>query len=126
MHKIIGCSAVALSLTLASVPVMSPAIAQSDNAAYVQHEGQCGGFVPSEDGGSGPFLIGELHQVSTSSGVTTLVCKFDIPEWALPATATRAEGFPCNTYAGVTTDSKMVASPGGQATLVCRVNEAKP
>ena len=120
MRKIVSLSVLALSLSLASGPA---ALADSANSAVViSADNSCGGFVPSPTGGFGPFMIGSLHSVVTSSGVTSLVCKFDIPEAIRPDTARRASGFGCGTYLGGTTDSKMVASPGGQATLTCKIN----
>lgn len=126
MTKYLGISAIALSMVAVSLPVAGPAFAQSDNAAAViTADNACGGFVPSPTGGFGPFMIGSLHSVVTSSGVTSLVCKFDIPAGITPTdSARRAEGFLCGTFLGVTRDSKMVATPGGQATLTCRVNPA--
>ncbi len=121
MKKTLALSALALSMAVASIPLAGPVIAQSDNAASVQHDGLCGGFVPTASGGFGAFLIGSLHSVVTSSGNSTLVCKFDIPEANRPATATQATGFGCGTFLGLTFDSRMTASPGGQATLVCKV-----
>ncbi|MGH6786210.1 MAG: hypothetical protein ACREBO_05225 [Novosphingobium sp.] len=121
MKKTLALSALALSMAVASIPLAGPVIAQSDNAATVTQDGLCGGFVPSPSGGFGPFMIGNLHSVVTSSGVSMLVCKFDIPEAIRPATATQATGFLCGTFLGLTNDSRMTASPGGQATLVCKV-----
>ena len=70
-------------------------------------------------------MVGTLHSVVTSSGNTSLVCKFDIPAAITPTdSARRAEGFLCGTYLGFTRDSKMVATPGGQATLTCKINGA--
>ena len=123
MKKYLGNSAIALSLVAMSLPIAGPAFAQSDNAAVVISEGSCGGFVPTPTGGFGPFMIGSLHSVVTRSGVTSLVCKFDIPAAITPTDrARRAEGFDCLTFLGLTTDSKMVATPGGQATLTCKIN----
>lgn len=84
----------------------------------------CGGFVPTEDGGFGPFLVSTLktHSVVTSSENTSLICHFDIPEGLEPETATHAEGFGCGTFMGGTTDTKMVATPGGKAVLICKIN----
>lgn len=126
MKKYLGISAIALSMVAMSLSVAGPAFAQSDNAAVViDRDTGCGGFVPSPTGGFGPGLRGSLHSVATSSGVTSLVCKFDIPEAITPTdSARRAEGFRCGTFLGVTTDSKMVATPGGQATLTCKINPA--
>jgi len=116
-------TALTLALTVATAP---PAISQSANAASISKDFGCGGFVPTDTGGFGSFLISfdGTHSVVTSSGVTSLICKFDIPAGQEPAKATHASGFGCGTFLGFTTDSKMVASPGGNATLTCKINGA--
>ena len=125
MKKYLGLSAIALGMVVASLPVM-PAAAQSANAADISKDFGCRGFVPSATGGfAGSLFSSDGTQSTTNSaGVTSLVCHFDIPDRLLPATATKAEGFRCGTALGATTDSKMVATPGGQATLTCKVNPA--
>ena len=120
MRKLLSMTALTLALTVATAP---PAIAQSANAATIVKDGPCGGFVPTSTGGFGPFIgTTDLMSVVTSSGVTSLICHFDIPAGLEPASATRASGFGCGTFLGGTTDSKMVASPGGNATLTCKIN----
>lgn len=124
MKKQLGFSAIALGLIMASLPIAAPATAQSANAATITKDFGCGGFVPTASGGFGSFLVSVdgTHSTTNSAGVTSLVCHFDIPAGQEPATATRAEGFLCGTFLGLTNDSKMVASPGGQATLTCKIN----
>ena len=123
MKKYLGISAIALGMVVASLPVM-PAAAQSANAATISKDFGCGGFVPTATGGFGSFLVSfdGTQSVVNSAGVTTLICHFDIPAGQEPATATKASGFGCGTFLGFTNDSKMVASPGGRATLTCKIN----
>ena len=123
MRKL-SCSVAALALLAASVIPAAPALAQSANSASITKDFGCGGFVPSPTGGfaSGLVSFDGTHSVVTSSGVTSLVCHFDIPAGREPAKATHAEGFRCGTFMGPTIDSKMVASPGGRATLTCKIN----
>ena len=118
MKKLILGSACAAALAV----VVFGAPAQAAPAVVVS-EFSCGGFVPTASGGfgSGLFSNDQTHSVVTSSGNTMLVCHFDIPAGAEPAKATHADGFACNTFLGFTTDSKMVATPGGRATLTCTV-----
>lgn len=108
---------------LVSILPASPTLAQNANAAVVIDDSGCVGFVPTDTGGFGPFIFTPdgAHAVLTSSGVQILTCHFDVPDWAVPASATRASGFLCGTYFGTTNDTKMVASAGGRATLVCKV-----
>lgn len=124
--KTLAASAASLSLVCATLSVHSSAFAQSENAATIIKDGCCFGFVPTDTGGFGAFIFSPdgAHAVLTSSGNQSLVCQFDIPEGLAPAKATQAEGFFCGTYFGLTNDTKMVATPGGRATLTCRINGA--
>ena len=97
---------------------------QAEPAVVVDDFG-CGGFVPNSDTPSGfpalAFLFTtESHANLTKSGVTILTCHFDhvvdLPH------ATGARGFLCGTVFKLTTDTQMIATPGGKATLVCKVN----
>ncbi len=124
MTKKLGITAVALSLVATALPIATPAVAQSSNAATITKDFGCGGFVPTATGGFGGGLVSfdGTHSVVNSAGVTSLVCHFDIPAALIPAKATHASGFGCGTFLGGTTDSKMVANPGGRATLTCKIN----
>lgn len=112
-------------VSLLSIPTVSaPAYAQSDNGAQILKDFGCGGFVPNSDGSYGSYIVTyePTHSVTTSSGNTTLTCHFVIPGGQQPSSATQAQGFECGTFLGVTYDSKMVATPGGDATLTCKIN----
>lgn len=123
LSKLVSLStAVAFSaaMTLQVALLTTPAMADN-NAATVNKDLSCGGFVP----GSIPtvsLFTTEGHSVVTSSGNTSLTCHFDIPAGQEPSKATHAEGFLCGTFLGVTTDSRMVATPGGTATLTCVIH----
>ena len=111
--------AVALAFTLSTIP--RAAMAQSGGATVTKDLG-CGGFVPTASGGVGAIIFTtEGAVVIKGNGSTSLSCHFDIPPGQEPKTTTRARGFPCNTYLGSTTDSRMLASSGGNATLTCRI-----
>ena len=111
--------AVALAFTLSTVP--RAAMAQSGGATVTKDLG-CGGFVPTASGGVGAIIFTtEGSVVIKGNGSTSLSCHFDIPPGQEPKTTTRARGFLCNTYLGSTTDSRMLASSGGNATLTCRI-----
>lgn len=111
--------AVALAFTLSTVP--RAAMAQSGGATVTKDLG-CGGFVPTASGGVGAIIFTtEGSVVIKGNGSTSLSCHFDIPPGQEPKTTTRARGFLCNTYLGKTTDSRMLASSGGNATLTCRI-----
>ncbi len=70
----------------------------------------------------------EVHLVLTSSDNSKLVCHFDIPEGEEPKKVFKNSGFECGYWIPgtgtpgthvVTTDSKFIATPGGQAKLEC-------
>jgi hypothetical protein len=91
-------------------------VAQADPAVVIDEFG-CTGFVP--DNGTSLFTT-ESHAVLTRSGVNILTCHFNHAV-VLPH-ATGAQGFLCGTVFGLTSDTKMLATPGGKATLVCKIN----
>jgi hypothetical protein len=103
-----------------------PAFAEN-NAASVSEGFGCGGFVPDADGnfpGDGFIFTSETHSVISNpkkGSKTTLMCHFDIPEELIPDSIRKSTGFLCLTFLGTTTDSKMLATPDGDATLTCRV-----
>lgn len=114
---------VTLSIALACALAISsqPGMAQSSGAT-VMKDGPCGGFVPTASGGIGAIIWStDSVAVSKGNGSSSISCHFDIPAPLIPATTTRARGFGCYTYLGFTTDSRMLASSGGNATLSCRV-----
>jgi len=117
-------AAAVLGLAGAALVSATPAFAASENAAEITMNKSCTGFVPTADGGIGP-LIGTVdghHRVITSSGNKILSCQFDIPDELVPDTTRSATGFGCGVNGSTTTDSRMLATPGGRAILVCKVN----
>ena len=123
MKKIVSAIAGATLLAGSLAAPTVPLAAKSDNAAEIVKDGGCFGFVPDGNGGAttGLFNPEGAHAVSTKSGNVTLVCQFDIPEGFEPAKAVKATGFLCGTYFGLTNDSWVLATPGGKATLVCKI-----
>jgi len=111
----------ALTLSLALTFTPESAMAQSSGATVTKDLG-CGGFVPTASGGVGALILTtESSVVIKGNGSTSLSCHFNIPAGLEPKTTTRARGFLCNTFLGSTTDSRMLASSGGNATLTCRI-----
>lgn len=112
--------AVALALILSISH--QPALAQTSGATVTKDLG-CFGFVPTASGGVGTTKLqtDEGSVVVKGNGSTSLSCHFDIPPGLEPKTTTRARNFLCNTWLGSTTDSRMLASSGGNATLTCRI-----
>jgi hypothetical protein len=118
------CLFVLLALFVVVVVGIPDQQVQAEPAVVVDDFG-CGGFVPNPDTEDGfpplAFLsTTESHAVLTKSGVNILTCHFDHLV-DLPY-ATGARGFLCGTVFGVTDDTKMIATPGGKATLVCKIN----
>lgn len=111
----------AVALTLATIVANSPATAQSDGAMISKDLG-CGGFIPTPSGGVGELIYtNESVVVVKGNGTTSLSCHFDIPVGLEPETTARASAFGCYTWLGLTYDTRMQASPGGSATLSCRI-----
>jgi len=110
------------SIKLLNVPVlMLVASAAFADPAAVADDFGCVGFVPDGAGGSlGGLDTNETHSVVTNNGVTSVTCHFD-HDVDLPQ-AYGSQGFLCGTFAGVTDDTKMLATPGGKAILVCKIN----
>ena len=112
---------IAVALALILSVSHQPALAQTNGATVTKDLG-CGGFVPTASGGVGAIIFSaEGAVVVKGNGSTSLSCHFDIPPGLEPKTTTRASGFLCNTWLGSTTDSRMLASSGGNATLTCRI-----
>ena len=112
---------IAVALALILSVSHQPALAQTNGATVTKDLG-CGGFVPTASGGVGAIIFTtEGAVVVKGNGSTSLSCHFDIPPGLEPKTTTRASGFLCNTWLGSTTDSRMLASSGGNATLTCRI-----
>ena len=117
-----------VKLLCASILILGASAAYSNPAAVID-EFKCSSFFPDGNGGLDySFLIStttEAHKVITDKGVNILSCHFDHEE-DLPY-ARGAQGFVCGIRNGegfllLTTDSKMLAAPGGRATLVCKIN----
>lgn len=108
-----------------SVPMSILAQSPNDAKATIFKDFSCGGFVPTPDGGSAfPLSTDQSHSVVTPSGNTKLICDFNIPDGQQPSKATHAENFLCGTPMGITTDSIMIATPGGKAVLTCEIKHA--
>lgn len=104
---------------LLSILPATPALAEG---SIIISDTECGGFVPTADGGVGPLLTTtDSHQVQKGSWVT-VTCHFDIPEGLEPDKATKAIGVPCFIPGyGWATYTRMAASPGGRAVGTCRI-----
>ena len=113
---------VAFALTMATQPTAAEA-----SGATIGKDLPCVGFIPTASGAdSGIYLVSsESVVLIKGNGSTSSSCHFDIPPGLEPKTTTRASGFLCNTWLGSTTDSRMLASSGGNATLTCRIRTPK-
>lgn len=121
-----------LSMTAAAFvlagSVALPTTAQAAGGATITKDFGCSGFVPTPSGGIGQsiFTTEAASSVVSGSGSTTLTCHFDIPAGLEPPKTTRAVGFPCYVYNSsnvliLTSDSRMQANSGGNASLSCRI-----
>ena len=74
--------------------------------------------VINEDSGCNIYGVNaSLHSVVTSSGNTSLICKAKKTSLTPGVTS----DFGCNTFLGLTTNSQLVVSNSGNATLRCQV-----
>ena len=123
MKRILA-SAASLALAVGPAASGTQALAQAEQAATINKDFGCTGFVPTSDGNIGPFIFSDSESIAVATNGETqkLICRFDIPEGIEPDTVTHAEGFPCGTTFGQTYDTRMVATPGGRAVLTCEVN----
>jgi hypothetical protein len=73
----------------------------------------------------GPFLVtSNMVAVSNGGGGYALTCQFKYPSGSQPTSLLTMSGFPCFVWFDpllVTYDSLFLATPGGQATLLCRL-----
>lgn len=110
-----------VAMTLALTAASQPALAQ-DGGATVSKDLGCGGFIPNADGSVGEIIYtNESAVLIKGNGTTSLSCHFTFAPELAPKTTTRSSGFACYTYLGLTYDSRMQASSGGNATLTCRI-----
>ena len=116
-----------LALAAAGAVGTSTVHAGSPNAAVVlkdsDHPSGCFFMMPNS---LVPlFTTDEIHTTATSSGNVRLTCHFNIPEGFEPAKAVKASGFTCGIFLPsetvLTTNTEMVANPGGRATLKCQI-----
>ena len=75
-------------------------------------------ILPSDSGLTDYLFTNDTHSVETPSGVSILQCHFDIPDGLEPYKTMKHEGFPCNTYLGLTYDSKSITTKGGKVHLM--------
>ena len=119
--RVIYPMAIAMALGVAAIPTAAHA------GATVSDDGLCGGFVPTASGTEGPSITTEeSHTLLKGNGSSSITCHFNIPPGLVPAKTTRAQGFNCTVivggnYIGMTTNSRMLASSGGRASLTCRI-----
>ena len=109
-------------LGAAALLTLMPATPALADGAVITPDGICGGFVPNEDGSSGPAIFGEISlSNSTKSGNLNITCKFDVPDELVPSRTRKAANFICGFPDGSTsTNSRMVVTPGGNGSLTCK------
>jgi hypothetical protein len=111
-----------VKLICASILLLGASFAFADPAAVID-DFSCSYRISDENGGWIYFsTTDQSHKVITDSGVRILTCHFD-HDLDLPY-AIGYQGFVCGISGKLTSDSKFLATPGGQATLVCKFNPA--
>ena len=112
-----------VKLICASILLLGASVAFADSAAVID-DFLCDIRVYDENGGYITFsTTDQSHKVITDSGVRILTCHFD-HDLDLPYAIGDQEflcGIKVDEVVELTSDSKFLATPGGQATLVCKI-----
>lgn len=108
----------AASAAAAALLTPTASYAQADSAASVT-KGQCG--LGKNVSGLSEDLTGAGTRVITSSGKSNLTCHFVIPAGLEPDRPVKKSGFGCMVNGHKTTNSSVLMTPGGTATLSCKV-----
>ena len=104
---------------LLSVFPAAPALA---DGAIIDEGGNCFGAVPDANGDlTGAQVTGDYSSRTTKSGITNFTCHFDLTDEEAPDKSTKARDFACGTPLGITTDSRINASPGGRMVMTCNI-----
>lgn len=111
----------AFAVSMTAAIGTAPAAAKSDNAALVINQSSCGGTVLVDGQPVSIQTDDGATRVITSSGNAMLVCNMDVVAGPELTKAVKLEGFGCNFEGGFTRDTRMVITPSGKATAVCRV-----
>jgi hypothetical protein len=108
----------AVSLFAAMIPGAS---ASSRNATSIERNFGC---QVSSRVSHGPFLLSRKDQISvtTSSGNTVLQCRFRYPSHRTPTETFIVRGFRCNTFLGLTRQTRFVGTTSGVGILTCLIN----
>lgn len=109
---------IAASTAAAALLTPTASYAQADSAAFVT-KGQCG--LAKKTSGLSRSLTGTGTRVITSSGKSNLTCHFVIPAGLEPDRPVKKSGFECTVNGHETTNSSLLMTPGGTATLSCKV-----
>lgn len=119
MKKIGTTLALAAAAGMTFVPAQLAA--QSDNAALVINQSTCGGVLTIDGITVGVSTDDGATAVETSSGNAMFVCNLDVFFASADITsAISLEGFGCGFGGNFTTDTRIVVTPGGKATAVCK------
>ena len=123
-RKLVAASAAIVAIGTAGVMGVSASRAAFGAQVVNGHISDTGcGAGPDLTGG--PFLVTTDMVALVSRGGYVLTCQFEYPTGSFPASVIRVTGFVCAIWPDVDTyDSLFIASPGGRATLSCRLGTA--
>jgi hypothetical protein len=112
-------------LGVTAMLIFVPATPALADGTLVAHDGLCGGLLPDENGDFTDIIFfGTANTRITKSGITTVTCHFTLDPAIIPEGNLKASGFACYTKEngeGLTYDTRMNVSPGGQAVLTCTI-----
>ena len=108
---------------LATALVLDSGVASANpvsfNGATVTKDLGCATF----EAGVVAVTFDETIEVDAVSGNTTLICHFRAEDIlsGQPSETVKADGFLCNTFLGLTTDSRFVMNSQGNGMLLCQI-----
>ena len=110
-------------LSLLAVLVLGVSMAVASGPAKVIKEGGC--WVQNTD--ETLFYTDNIHIVASNdtNKNTVLKCFATLPENKHPEKVMHFDGFQCNTYLGLTTNSKTVITPSGNVIMTCKINPSQ-
>lgn len=111
-----------IALAVAATLPTTPAIAKPSGEATIQKDANCKMRLETEEGEMVAITSDRKVRVQPGAGGFALICHFKVPDELVPEKQTSRSGMQCNTAIGSTTNSKLVITPGGRATLTCHAN----
>jgi hypothetical protein len=112
------------SLGAAALLIIIPETPAFASGSVVIDGDNCYGVVPDASGSlTGASVVGTYDSRTTKSGITNFTCHFDLTPSEAPSKNVKASGFDCTTPVGLTTNTRVNASPGGRMVMYCTIKK---